>query len=104
MSIRKYVHQVRPIQEGFLEPAIKIQKFLSYLSEATMSIAQLKKRDNLNVLKDLIDNKLLNFETEGSRGLDPGFEYQLGIGYDFGKRYRIESSYTKSISNFEVPT
>ena len=23
MSIRKYVHQVRPIQEGFLEPAIK---------------------------------------------------------------------------------
>ena len=57
MSIRKYVHQVRPIQEGFLEPAIKIQKFLSYLSEATMSIAQLKKRDNLNVLKDLIDNK-----------------------------------------------
>ena len=32
MSIRKYVHQVRPIQEGFLEPAIKIQKFLSEAS------------------------------------------------------------------------
>tara|TARA_E500000331_G_C16918209_1_gene566541 strand:+ start:6 stop:605 length:600 start_codon:yes stop_codon:yes gene_type:complete len=45
--------------------------------------------------------KDIYFETEGSRGLDPGFEYQLGIGYDFGKRYRIESSYTKSISNFE---
>ena len=40
MSIRKYVHQVRPIQEGFLEPAIKIQKFLS---EAALKKSELFK-------------------------------------------------------------
>ena len=45
--------------------------------------------------------KDIYFETIGSRGLDPGFEYQLGVGYDFGKRYRIEGTYIKSISEFE---
>lgn len=46
--------------------------------------------------------KDINFGTEGGiRGFDPGFEFQLGIGYDYGKRYRIEGIYNKSISDFE---
>ena len=49
--------------------------------------------------------KDINFGTEGGiRGFDPGFEFQLGIGYDYGKRYRIEGIYNKSISDFESTT
>ena len=38
---------------------------------------------------------------EGTLGFDPGFEYQLGFGYDYGKTLRVEGLFNKSISDFE---
>ena len=46
--------------------------------------------------------KDIYFGTEGTLGFDPGFEFQGGIGYDYGKRYRIEGIFNKSTSDFEA--
>ena len=39
MSIRKYVHQVKPIQENHIEPIDKIQNYLNHLNEADTKAA-----------------------------------------------------------------
>tara|TARA_R100000742_G_C4279194_1_gene103185 strand:- start:2854 stop:4233 length:1380 start_codon:yes stop_codon:yes gene_type:complete len=61
---RNFFRQINPICESNKTPLDIVQQLVS---EATMSIAQLKKRDNLNVLKDLIDNKKPIDTTIGSR-------------------------------------
>ena len=68
MSIRKYVHQVRPIQEGFLEPAIKIQKFLS---EAQLDKSELFKttpREGGALNKDIFVDLAIKGELSGVDG------------------------------------
>jgi len=52
--LRKFVRQVkRPIQEKYVAPIETIQN----LFEANLSKADIGKRDNINVLKDIIDNQ-----------------------------------------------
>ena len=53
MSLRKSIRQLRPIQENFTAPIDKVQN----LFETNLSKADIGKRDNINVLKDIIDNQ-----------------------------------------------
>ena len=43
----------------------------------------------------------IDFGSLGTLGFDYGFEYQLGVGYDFGKRFRVEGHFNRSGSDFE---
>jgi opacity protein-like surface antigen len=43
----------------------------------------------------------IDFGSLGTLGFDAGFEYQLGMGYDFGKRFRVEGFFNRSGSDFE---
>ena len=65
--LQKYVRQIKPVREDYLSPVDMIQNILS---EATMSIGQLNRRDNIEVLKDLINNQKPNsvvYLTDGRR-------------------------------------
>ena len=53
MTLQKYVKQVRPRTEDYILPVDKIQN----LFEATLSKADVAKRDNKNVLQDIINNQ-----------------------------------------------
>ena len=53
MSLQQYVRQVKPRNESYIPPVDKIQG----LFEATLSKADVAKRDNKNVLQDIINNQ-----------------------------------------------
>ena len=68
MSIRKYVHQVRPIQEGFLEPAIKIQKFLSEAALKKSELFKTTPREGGILNKDIFVDLAIKGELSGVDG------------------------------------
>ena len=68
MSIRKYVHQVRPIQEGFLEPAIKIQKFLSEAALKKSELFKTTPREGGALNKDIFVDLAIKGELSGVDG------------------------------------
>ena len=43
----------------------------------------------------------IDFGSLGTLGFENGFEYQLGAGYDFGKRFRVEGHFNRSGSDFK---
>ena len=77
---RNFFRQINPICESNKTPLDKIQHFVS---EATMSIAQLEKRDNVSILKDLIDNKKPIDTKIGSRVIS-WINPQNKVAYDNG--------------------
>ena len=53
MPLQQYVRQVKPRNESYISPVKKIQD----LFESTLSKADISKRDNKNILQDIINNQ-----------------------------------------------
>ena len=78
--LQKYVRQLKPRNDLCASPVEKIQDFLH---EATMSIGQLEKRDNINVLKDLINNQK-PIETEVGSTTIAWIDNKYKVAYEGG--------------------
>ena len=79
MALQKYVRQLRPIQEKYVDHVEQVQD----LFEANLSIADIKKRDNVNVLKSMIDNQKPLKTTKGNVSIS-WLDNKYKIAYDNG--------------------
>ena len=79
MSLQGYVHQLRPRKELYGDNIAKIQNLL----EANLSKADIRKRDNIQVLKDIIDNKT-PIETEKGKVSISWLDNSYKIAYENG--------------------
>ena len=94
--LQQYVRQVKPRNESYIPPVDKIQNFLA---EATMSIAQLEKRDNINVLNDLINNQK-PIETEIGTTTIAWVDNKYKVAYESGD---LENAFPRSTPVFITP-
>tara|TARA_Y100000114_G_C11731316_1_gene313744 strand:+ start:21 stop:1385 length:1365 start_codon:yes stop_codon:yes gene_type:complete len=79
MSLQKYVQQLKPIQENKINYVERVQD----LYEATLSKADINKRDNFKVFKDIIDNQKPLKTTKGDVSIS-WVDNQYKIAYDKG--------------------
>ena len=79
MSLQGYVHQLRPRKELYGDNIAKIQNLL----EANLSKADIRKRDNIQVLKDIIDNKT-PIETEKGKVSISWLDNSYKVAYENG--------------------
>jgi hypothetical protein len=77
MSLQKYVRQLRPIQESYVDHVEQVQD----LFEAQMSKAQVQKRDNASILKSMIDNQKPLKTTKGDVSIS-WLDNKYKIAYD----------------------
>ena len=97
MSLQQYVRQLKPVREDYLSPVDMIQNILS---EATMSIGQLNKRDNIEVLKDLINNqKPIETEEHGSTTI-AWIDNKYKVAYESGD---LETAFPRNTPVFITP-
>jgi len=84
----------RPVREDYVPPVEKIQNILS---EATMSVGELKKRDNIKVLQGLIDNqKPVETKDHGSTTI-AWIDNKYKISYESGD---LESAFPRNTPVF----
>jgi hypothetical protein len=87
----------RPVREDYVSPVEKVQNILS---EATMSVGQLKKRDNIKVLQGLIDNqKPVETKDHGSTTI-AWIDNKYKISYESGD---LESAFPRNTPVFITP-
>ena len=79
MSLNRYVRQLNPIQENKINYVERVQD----LYEATLSKADINKRDNFKVFKDIIDNQKPLKTTKGDVSIS-WVDNQYKIAYDKG--------------------
>ena len=79
MSLQRYVRQLKPIQEKYVDHVEQVQD----LYEATLSKADINKRDNFKVFKDIIDNQKPLKTTKGDVSIS-WVDNQYKIAYDKG--------------------
>ena len=97
MSLQRYVKQLRPRNESYIPHITRIQ---SLLTEATMSVGQLEKRDNIKVLQDLIDNqKPVETEDHGSTTIT-WVDNKYKIAYESGD---LKKAFPRSTPVFITP-
>ena len=97
MSLQQYVRQLKPVREDYLSPVDMIQNILS---EATMSIGQLNKRDKIEVLKDLINNqKPIETEEHGSTTI-AWIDNKYKVAYESGD---LETAFPRNTPVFITP-
>ena len=79
MSLNRFVRQLNPIQENKINYVERVQD----LYEATLSKADINKRDNFKVFKDIIDNQKPLKTTKGDVSIS-WVDNQYKIAYDKG--------------------
>jgi len=90
--LKKYVRQLRPTQENYVTPVEIIQN----LFESNLSKADLLKRDNINVLKDIIDNQKPIETVKGDVSIS-WVDNSYKVAYDSGD---LDSAFPRATSVF----